>query len=298
MDSEQFDEIDDPKKKNREWVFTLNNWTPEEYEKLVTSKFRYLVVGKETGKNGTPHLQGYIVTTNSVRFTVIKTLMPRCWCAWRAKRSSPEKASNYCKKDGDFFEEGKIPRQGKRNDLSDYVQNVQDIIEETGKPPRMRHDIVAFPNIIAKYPKFAALVKSEFYTPRVLNPDEVNIIWFHGETGTGKSRPIWKEWYTDKSYEEKMYIKKCTSYFWCNYDYQDTVYMEEADPKTFIDVSTLKTWLDLYPFMADIKHANGMMIRPTRILITSNYHPIEFQWPKKCYDAIARRMKIIEVKKE
>lgn len=42
-------------------VFTLNNWTDEEYSYLTKEfapKCRWMVIGKEIGENGTKHLQG------------------------------------------------------------------------------------------------------------------------------------------------------------------------------------------------------------------------------------------------
>lgn len=45
------------------FVFTLNNWTEEEYGHLerFASGTKWFVMGKEVGENGTPHLQGNCV---------------------------------------------------------------------------------------------------------------------------------------------------------------------------------------------------------------------------------------------
>lgn len=48
-------------------VFTLNNWTSAEWQSLVLptgelrKKTTWGIIGKETGENGTPHLQGNCV---------------------------------------------------------------------------------------------------------------------------------------------------------------------------------------------------------------------------------------------
>lgn len=45
----------------KDWCFTLNNYSDEEYEALLAkyedqaSQIRYIVIGKEVGANGTPH---------------------------------------------------------------------------------------------------------------------------------------------------------------------------------------------------------------------------------------------------
>lgn len=47
------------------WCFTLNNYTENEHGALVqlfseSDDKYYFIVGREIGKNGTPHLQGYV----------------------------------------------------------------------------------------------------------------------------------------------------------------------------------------------------------------------------------------------
>ena len=44
----------------RNWCITFNNYTPEDYTRACQTKCRYIVVGRETGDNGTPHLQIYV----------------------------------------------------------------------------------------------------------------------------------------------------------------------------------------------------------------------------------------------
>ena len=47
--------------------------------------------------------------------------------------------------------------------------------------------------------------------------------WWVGPTGTGKSKKVWEEYPTHYAKEKNKW--------WCNYTGQDTVVIEEADPK-------------------------------------------------------------------
>ena len=105
----------------RNICFTLNNYTQDEYDYILAlNVFKYLVVGKEIGESGTPHLQGYATLVSQMRFNKVKNLFPRCHIETR--KGSHKQASDYCKKDGDFVEKGTPPSSGKRTDLDDVKQ--------------------------------------------------------------------------------------------------------------------------------------------------------------------------------
>lgn len=90
----------------KHWCFTLNNWTEEQLEEILNLDLEYLVVGKEVGENGTPHLQGYFALKKKGR--VLK-LLKKSKPHYEIMRGTPEQASAYCKKDGDFIERGEVP---------------------------------------------------------------------------------------------------------------------------------------------------------------------------------------------
>eukprot|EP00058_Branchiostoma_floridae_P013464 XP_002598952.1 hypothetical protein BRAFLDRAFT_79884 [Branchiostoma floridae] len=56
------------------WVFTLNNYTEGEaaaIKSLSTDVVKFLVVGREVGEQGTPHLQGILPRTSSATHAVL-----------------------------------------------------------------------------------------------------------------------------------------------------------------------------------------------------------------------------------
>lgn len=89
---------------SRKWCFTLNNWTNDEYENImnyITTKGLTYVIGKEVGKNGTPHLQGYIECKSPITFDSLKNLMSDRAHLEKAKARAEDNL-NYCSKQGDF----------------------------------------------------------------------------------------------------------------------------------------------------------------------------------------------------
>jgi len=95
--------------RTRDYCYTLNNYTPAEYESFKLITCSYHVIGKEVGANGTPHLQGYIYFAQPKGNVAVRTLLPRAHVEARLRASSCFQALTYCKKDGDFWEIGVVP---------------------------------------------------------------------------------------------------------------------------------------------------------------------------------------------
>ena len=59
--------------------FTINNPTDDDLSAIdrLKEKVVYLIVGKEVGKCGTPHYQGYMYFKNPRSLTSLKKSLPR-----------------------------------------------------------------------------------------------------------------------------------------------------------------------------------------------------------------------------
>jgi hypothetical protein len=81
----------------RNVCFTLNNWTEVQHNSLSKIDCEHLVMGKEVGELGTPHLQGYIEFKNARQW---KSLQKMLFNSNRRSRSAkdPKKAAGYCLK--------------------------------------------------------------------------------------------------------------------------------------------------------------------------------------------------------
>lgn len=81
--------------KAKHWCFTVNNYN-EETIIPDRSEYEYMVIGKEVGESGTPHLQGYVVMKKQCLLSTMKKLIPGAHL--EVARGTPKAASDYCKK--------------------------------------------------------------------------------------------------------------------------------------------------------------------------------------------------------
>lgn len=147
--------------KSTRWCFTLNNYSLDHEDTLKAVPSTYLVYGKEKGISGTPHLQGFIIFKSQNRLSALKKILPTAH--WEPAKGSSLQASDYCKKDGDFFEQGSFPgNSGKRNDLESFKLAVKEgVIDKK----RLREE---FSEIMAKYPRFATdYIRDQIPVPEV-----------------------------------------------------------------------------------------------------------------------------------
>ena len=135
----------------KHWCFTVNNPTSDERARILAlgedDNVEYLVVGNEVGESGTPHLQGFVAFVARMRLTQLKQNVSSRGHFEVAK--FPDKAAEYCKKEGDFVECGiLVLSKGKRSDIDMFKDDVKKH-KLSLKELREAHSIV-----FAKYPQF------------------------------------------------------------------------------------------------------------------------------------------------
>lgn len=114
--------------KSRNFCFTINNYTFEDMQTLFQNDASYLCIGFEKGKNNTPHIQGYLHFTTPRHFSSIKHLIPRAHI--EMCKGTVQHNIDYCMKDGESYEFGERPEQGKRTDLEDIKDLIQDGVSD------------------------------------------------------------------------------------------------------------------------------------------------------------------------
>ena len=218
------------------------------------SDCRYLVVGKEVGENQTPHLQGFIYYENPRSFKSMKKLLLRAHI--EPAKGTPLQASDYCKKDGNFYEYGKLPNQGKRTDLDE----VRDIVKTTGSMREVVMTAKSYQSVRM------AEIMLKFYEPK--RDWEPYVKWYFGSTCVGKSRQARLD-FSGQDYYTTMADGK----WFEGYDGQENVIIDDFR-EDFMPYKKLLQFLDRYEYRVETK-GGSRQLRARNITITCPSHPNE-----------------------
>lgn len=262
----------------RNFIFVVHNYTDDDIEHLKKFECRYIVFGKEIcPTTGTPHLQGYCELHDQMSGKQLKETFHRsAHIEKRAKNSNAKAASDYCKKDGDYYESGKLSQPGKRNDIVA-------IRDEIKANPNIttRQIVERLPESLARYPRFVSTVRALYAEKVTLNWTEPPNLWFYGPSGSGKSS-------TARAMSSSLY-DKLQSKWWDDYDGEEDVLIDDLHPDAAKCIVTyIKRWADRYPFRAEIK-GGVVYIRPKRIFVTTQYTLTELFPLQADREAIFRR---------
>lgn len=242
--------------KFRSYDVVLNNWTEEEFDALKT-KFltaSSAVIGKETGEEGTPHLQCFVRFKSQKTPSAFKTFLDNPRCNFRRVLSEGA-CSEYCAKDGDKWTHGEFLT--KKDGGKKEKRRWQDAFE-AAKEGRL-DDI---PGDIALRQWGNIQKIAQYHAQKPVDLDKLDFWWFQGPTGTGKSRTA--------RLENPDFYNKLKNKWWDNYRGEPCVIIEEWGPNDHLLVDKLKQWLDHYSFTAEVK-GGTVTLRPPKIIITSNF---------------------------
>lgn len=265
----------------KRWLGTKNNPTDDDQKPNMAfeGKFKYIVWGNEVAPTtGTPHWQIYVELKVKVRLSTMVATM--CNTHWVPCNGKPKECSDYCKKEGDFHEFGELSKEtGGEREKCRWAE-----IHDLAKKNKKGAFFSDHPQVSFLHPmKFDSLVKYYRPTPQALA--SIDARWYYGEAGTGKSKTARHEF-------PDLYLKPTSTKWWPDYDFQETVLIDDLNVDAVYVLVWLKNWADHYPFQAETKGSHTSLIRPKRIIVTSNYTWDQMTTDLELRKAIARRFKV------
>ncbi|AXQ66087.1 MAG: putative viral replication protein [Circoviridae sp.] len=255
----------------RRWCFTINNYGTPDLE-CVRNAFKeegvvYAVCGKEIGKNGTKHLQGFIHFSGNQRFNRVRNMLGGRAHIERA-RGNDEQNKIYCTKEETYLEVGSPQFQGKRNDLGRAVAALESgssLSEVARTNPEV---FIRYGRGLRDYINVRGLVK-----PRDFKTKVIVVV---GEPGSGKSKFA-------NEYEGSKYWKP-RGQWWDGYNGEDVVILD--DFYGWMPYDELLRVGDRYPLKVQVKGAFVDFVSKV-LIITSNKRPEEWYDKEKIPDQSA-----------
>jgi len=247
--------------KFRAWSFTLNNYTPLEYANIIINyhEYKYCVIGREIGEEGTNHIQGYVYFKNPRHFEGVKSILGNR-IHLEYSKGNAEQNFKYCTKEGNWAEYGKIPKQGKRTDLEDIKYAI--LVEELN----VKECLGMIKNL--QELKFAeGLMKYQDMPEPDINRQ---VFWFFGPTGSGKTKEAY-ELLSSMYGKNNIWMSSRNLKWWDGYYGQPAIIIDEmrGDFCTFHELLRI---VDIYPFRTETK-GSSLWYRAKTIIITSCFHP-------------------------
>lgn len=252
-----------------------------------------MCVGKEIGASGTLHLQGYVEFKKQLRFNVVKHQLRRAHI--EVMRGTPLQASDYCKKENNYFEVGRLCENyngarltSKDREKGGYVKadRYQAVIS-LSKEGRLGQIESEYPSYFFNHYGTIKRIYQD-YQKRPADANQVTGIWIYGVSGIGKSRRARTMFPNDP-----LYDKPCNKW-WDSYQGEPIVLIDDFDKSHHVLRHHLNRWADRYAFPAESKGSTSQ-IRPEKIIITSNWSPEEI-WPEHSESStIRRRFEVIHL---
>ena len=241
----------------KDWCFTLNNYDENqntEMERILIdeSVVRYAIYGKEVGRSGTPHLQGYLCLVKKQRFDSVKKLFGIDQEG--RNKGTHDQARDYCKKDGNFKEFG-IDEGGasRRSDLTTAASELRE--GKSIKDIALDHPVTYIRN-------YRGLHQYLHMIQEPVAVDGLRGHWFHGKSGVGKTR--------SSTGKHPNCYKKPQNKWWDGYAGESVVCMEDVDNLNEGMCHLLKNWTDRYPVTGESK-GGTVPLQHTAFVITSNF---------------------------
>lgn len=256
--------------RNRAYCFTSYLLNEDIMDELICE---YIVYGREqcptTGKK---HLQGYVYFTNAKTLDAVKKLFQDKTLHLEVPKGNHNQNRTYCIKDGDFVERGTLPIQGKRTDLD----AIREVVKTTGKMREVVEIAKSYQSV-----KMAEQIL-KYHEPKRVFTTDFKIYWFHGETGSGKTKTAFEMAGDD------YYVCLNTGKWWDGYDGHKTVIIDDFRANFCCFAELLKI-LQPYEYRVETKGGTRQLLA-TEFYITSPYPPTQVYETREDITQLIRRI--------
>lgn len=260
----------------RNFVFTINNPLENGGPKIcdwLDEKCSYVIIGCETGEQGTFHWQGYAELRSPCRRSTLLGLRFR----WHIepRMGTQKQAIDYCKKDANYISHGKRRKQGHRGDLD----RIRGIADEDGMRTVCMVGNLQQIRVAEKYLTYNEL-------PRSWKPE---VIWLWGPSGVGKSKTA------RELCGEDVYTKNNGNKWWDGYDGHEDVIIDDFRDSWW-PITYMLALLDRYEMMVEYK-GGFRQFRAKKIVITCIFSPkAMYSGTNECRKQLKRRLdRVVEL---
>jgi hypothetical protein len=250
-------------------MFTLNNYTDDEVTALnqiglsidTGAIVRFIIWGKEIAPSTrTPHLQGYVeFTAKRTPRQVHDVVGQRAWV--EPRRGTQEQAIQYCKKEGDFTEFGTAstgvrPAAKKKMTMTEMAEYEKE------------NGLAALAESALSHSDFKGyFFRRQFIIKPTAEFRKVDVKWFFGATGTGKTRCAMHE---IKESGMDVFVKMGGTWF-DGYQGEEVILMDDLREND-VDFNVLLRLTGGYSGRYPVK-GSSVVIHPKVVYITAPSRP-------------------------
>lgn len=264
-----------------QFISTWNNYSEDDiplFRAWCEKRTAFSVVGREVGKQGTPHLQGFHQTSGGLKFAAFHKRFPKVWVKPVGKDNG---CADYCQKDDDVcirtgtYEE---KCQGKRSDLAA-------VAELAASGASAAQIAISSPTAFIQYPTGIARLCSIHEKPRDRSVPKV-CICLYGGTGLCKTKRIWD--HLDSLGECPYAWDNGMATWWDGYNGQKHIIMDEF--RAQLPMTYILRLMDRYPMRVQFKGGSCQFVADF-LYFTSSKHPREWyaDAPTDKVDQLLRR---------
>ncbi len=269
--------------RGRSWCFTINNYTAEQ-EAYFTDEFpittiRYLIVGKETGASGTPHLQGYLTGNAAIERPRVQKLISRNGIYpmghLTIANGTAEQNKRYCSKETVLIEYGDMPgnrggsipiTEANPNGLNKQLLAMQNHMK-VGLTTVDLYEL--YGGLTIRYKSGVTEMHNHYLNLLSTKPEPIVFVCW-GKPATGKSWWVNQNFGNNKRFTHWVTAGRNNTW-WGGYRGQQAVVFDDFEPRHLIQ-QEMKRMLDHYSWDVEPK---GQQVPFTSkyIIFTCNSNP-------------------------